>query len=280
TKMNYKVLDAEPGTLYHKYAGLNHFHWHRVWDEKGNELTDDLIERVYNTESPNYISISEVQNISKTPYNYEQIKSLGLLPCGYHRYYYITDLMFSQGHADYLKHQTRAEVVKNTEKELFELYKDEALDYKPEQLSLRGGTYYSDVACEIISAIVNDTGKQIVVSTQNKGAITDLPYDSVVEISSYVTAHGAEPIRWGHFEPEARGAIQLMKSMEELVIKAAVGGDYNSLMQAFTINPLITSGSVAKEMMDEMLVANKKQLPLFKDVISKLEEDGVEYIPS
>ena len=120
----------------------------------------------------------------------------------------------------------------------------------------------------------------MVVSTQNKGAVHDLPYDSIVEVTSIITAHGPEPLNWGSFGPEARGLLQLMKSMEELVIKAAVSGDYNTALQAFTVNPLVTSGKVAMDLLNEMLIANKDYLPQFSEKIAELEASGLTYIPS
>lgn len=278
-KMNHKVLGYDKETLHHKYAGLNHFHWHRVWNEKGEEVTDEIIEKIFNLKA-GAVSIQEVANIQKIPFTYEQIKSLGMLPCGYHRYYYITDLMLEAGLIDYKNNETRAEFVKRTEAELFELYKDPALDHKPEQLTKRGGTHYSDAACELICSIVNDKNTVMVVSTQNKGAVHDLPYDSIVEVTSIITAHGPEPLNWGSFGPEARGLLQLMKSMEELVIKAAVSGDYNTALQAFTVNPLVTSGKVAMDLLNEMLIANKDYLPQFSEKIAELEASGLTYIPS
>jgi 6-phospho-beta-glucosidase len=68
-----------------------------------------------------------------------------------------------------------------------------------------------------------------------------------------------------------------MKAMEEVVIEAAVSGDYGKALQAFTINPLVPSGTKAKEMLDVMLVANKNYLPQFKAVIAELEAKGVTY---
>ena len=262
-------------TLFYKFAGLNHFHWHRVWDKAGNEITDYLIEQVYNP--ANKAKYEGMKNIRNLPFAYEQVKDLGLLPCGYHRYYYITEDMLSEELEAYAKNETRAETVKKTEAELFELYKDEKLDYKPEQLTKRGGTHYSDAACEVISSIINDKRKIMVVSTQNNGAIADLPYDSIVEISAMITSHGAEPINWGSFKPAARGILQVQKAMEEVVIDAAVTGDYGTALQAFTINPLINGGAKAKAMLNEMLVANKDYLPQFKSVISELEAQGVTY---
>ena len=262
-------------TLFYKFAGLNHFHWHRVWDKAGNEITDYLIEQVYNP--ANKAKYEGMKNIRNLPFAYEQVKDLGLLPCGYHRYYYITEDMLSEELEAYAKNETRAETVKKTEAELFELYKDEKLDYKPEQLTKRGGTHYSDAACEVIASIINDKRKIMVVSTQNNGAIADLPYDSIVEISAMITSHGAEPINWGSFKPAARGILQVQKAMEEVVIDAAVTGDYGKALQAFTINPLINGGAKAKAMLNEMLVANKDYLPQFKSVISELEAQGVTY---
>ncbi len=263
------------GELYTKFAGLNHFHWHRVWDKAGNEITDYLIEQVYNP--ANKAKYEGMKNIRNLPFAYEQVKDLGLLPCGYHRYYYITEDMLSEELEAYAKNETRAETVKKTEAELFELYKDEKLDYKPEQLTKRGGTHYSDAACEVIASIINDKRKIMVVSTQNNGAIADLPYDSIVEISAMITSHGAEPINWGSFKPAARGILQIQKAMEEVVIDAAVTGDYGTALQAFTINPLINGGAKAKTMLNEMLVANKDYLPQFKSVIAELEAQGVTY---
>lgn len=172
---------------------------------------------------------------------------------------------------EYKKGETRAETVKKTEAELFELYKDPSLDYKPEQLTKRGGAYYSDAACELIASIFNDKKTTMVVNTKNNGAIHDLPYDSIVEISSIITSSGPQPINWGNFESAPRGMVQVMKAMEELTISAAVTGNYERALQAFTINPLVPSGEIAKELLNEMLIAHKKYLPQFADKIIEIE---------
>lgn len=265
-------------TLFFKFAGLNHFHWHRVWDKNGTEITDYLIEEVYKLENKD--KYKGMKNIRDLPLNFEQVKDTHLLPCSYHRYYYITDDMLKDELEAYEKHETRAEVVKQTEAELFELYKDPQLDYKPEQLTKRGGTHYSDAACEVICSIENDKRTNMVVSMQNNGAIDDLPYDSIVEISAVITSHGPEAYSWGTFPSSVRGILQLQKAMEELVISAAISGDYGTALQAFTVNPLITSGTIARNLLNEMLVANKDYLPQFKTVIEKLEAEGVVYQPS
>ncbi|CAM3681987.1 6-phospho-beta-glucosidase [Erysipelothrix urinaevulpis] len=255
--------------LFVKFAGLNHFHWHRAFTNEGKDVTDVIIEELYN--SNNFNDREEVANIRRLPFHYEQVKNLGVLPCSYHRYYYITQDMLDGQIDDFASKQTRAEVVMETEKRLFELYKDPDLDYKPEELSKRGGRYYSDAACELINSIENDKRTIMVVSTQNNGALSDLSDKSIVEVSSIITAHGAEPLAWGEFSAGPRASLQLMKGMEELVIEAATTGDYGAALQAFTLNPLIPSGTVSKKVLDELFLAHEDYLPLFNEAIAKLK---------
>ena len=73
---------------------------------------------------------------------------------------------------------TRAEQVMKVEQELFALYADPQLEEKPEQLSFRGGAYYSEVAVELINAIYNNLGAEMVVNTRNNGAIHGLDDDA------------------------------------------------------------------------------------------------------
>ncbi|MBK3913682.1 6-phospho-beta-glucosidase [Listeria ivanovii] len=254
------VLGKPEEDLFFKFAGINHLHWHRIFDKDGTELTETVIDGLY---GPNANPGKIVENIKNMRFLYEQVKHLKMLPCPYHRYYYMTDAMLEEELTSFKNEGTRGEVVKKLEDSLFELYKDPNLDHKPEELSTRGGAHYSDAACEIINSIYNNKGTLMVVSTRNNGAIDDVPYDSAVEITSVIRAHGAEPVNFGKFPPAQRGLLQVMKSMEELTIEAAVTGDYATALQAFTSNPLVPSGDLAKTILDEMLEAHKEFLPQF-----------------
>ncbi|MDE8314907.1 6-phospho-beta-glucosidase [Erysipelothrix rhusiopathiae] len=279
TKINHEAMgyDEDANVLFEKFAGLNHFHWHRVWDQDGTEVTQTLIERLFDPSSA-FSKVQEVKNITPIPYNLDQLKDLGMIPCSYHRYYYIARNMTEEFMENWMNHKTRAETVQQTEAALFELYKDPNLNYKPEELTQRGGAHYSDAACQLIASIHNDLRTVMTVSTQNNGTITDLPYDCVVEVTSVITSHGAEPFNWGSFEPAARGQLQMMKAMEETVIEAAVTGNYRKAVQAFSINPMIQGGHYTIDMLHEMLVAHKDYLPQFADKIAELESQGVKYI--
>lgn len=260
----YKLIGKKREDLTYKFAGLNHFHWHRVFDEKGEEVTEQIIENLYKEDN------GTPKNIHDVPFFMEQLRAMKVLPCPYHRYYYREE-MLKYAMEDYETVGTRGEQVKKVEEELFELYKDENLVTKPELLSKRGGAHYSDAACETIVSLYADKKVHMVVSTKNNGAVPDLPPECVVEVSSYIGASGALPIAFGTFQPAERGWLQLMKNMELCVCEAAVTGNYGMLLQAFTMNPLIKSGETAKKMMDEMLISHKKYLPQFQKDIERLE---------
>ena len=264
-----EMLSINGEELIYQFAGLNHFHWHKVFDKTGKDITEDIIDAMYTKDD------GTPTNIFKVDFVREQLEQMKVIPCGYHRYYYLQDEMLKHGLEEYHGIGTRGEQVKKTEAELFELYKDPTLNYKPEQLTQRGGTYYSDAACECINAIYNNKNIPMVVSTKNNGALPDLDADSIIEVTSYLTAKGASHVAWGKLNSAEKGWLQVMKAMEECTIEAAITGDYGLALQAFLLNPQVMGGNIAKQVLDEMLVANEKYLPQFAKKIQELKEAGV-----
>ena len=49
-------------------------------------------------------------------------------------------------------------------------------------------------------------------------------------------------------------------------------------LHAFTINPLVPGGVMAKTLLDELLIAHKAHLPNFADAINKIEETQPETV--
>ena len=252
-----KTLDQ----LTYKFAGLNHFHWHKVYDENGKEVTKDIIEAMYEGKD-----MGIPANIHDIPFFKEQLLQMNMIPCGYHRYYYREEEMLAHGLEEYNdpKVGTRGQQVQQTEHELFELYKDENLAVKPPQLEKRGGAYYSDAACNLINSIYNDKKDIQVVNTLNNGAIRDFREDSAAEMSCVITKEGPKPLSVGYLPVAVSGLVTEIKAFEILAAKAAVEGDYNAALQALCINPLIPSDDLAKTILDEMMEAHKEYLPQFK----------------
>ncbi|MFS0637696.1 6-phospho-beta-glucosidase [Mesobacillus foraminis] len=253
-----KSLDVEPERVQVNFAGLNHMVFGLDTFVDGKSVQKEVIEAMANPK--NEMTMKNISGLSWEP---DFIRGLGVIPCGYHRYYYKTDEMLKEELEKAETEGTRAEVVQRLETELFELYKDPALDIKPPQLEKRGGAYYSDAACSLINSIYNDKRDIQPVNTRNNGAIASIPNDSAVEVNSVITKDGPKPIAVGDLPVAVRGLVQQIKSFERVAAKAAVTGDYNTALLAMTINPLVPSDKVAKQILDEMLEAHKEHLPQF-----------------
>lgn len=253
-----EVLAVEPSAVRIEFVGLNHFVYGKKVLVHGVDKTKEVLDRLM-AQAVNY-SPANIVNLGWTE---TLLKSLQLLPNPYHQYYYKQEAMLQKDLLSYEQNGTRSEVVQEVEQKLFELYKQPTLDEKPKELENRGGAYYSDVACSLMTALYNDSHEIMTVNTLNQGAIADLPLDSVVEINCVITKRGPMPLTTGALPPQIKGDILKMKAFEEQVIKASLSGDYADAFLAFLVNPLVGDEDRAKVVLDEMLLAHQAHLPQF-----------------
>lgn len=241
-----------------QFAGLNHMVWVHQVLQNGHDVTGKVIDMLCDG------AALTMNNIKEEPWQPDFLRAVGAIPCPYHRYFYQTKEMLAEEIAAAAERGTRAEQVMKVEKELFELYADPHLDSKPEQLSFRGGSYYSEVALELIRAIHNNLGTQLVVNTANRGAIRGLPDDAVIETNCIIDAQGAHPLTFGTLSDSMHALTQQVKAYERLTIEAAVHGDRRSGLLALVTNPLVGNANVAQPLLDEVLAVNAPYLPQFK----------------
>lgn len=252
------MLKAPYSEVQLQFAGLNHMVWVHQVTQNGLDVTDKVIDMLCDG------AALTMNNIKEEPWQPDFLRAVGAIPCPYHRYFYQTKEMLTEEIAAAAERGTRAEQVMKVEKELFELYADPHLDSKPEQLSFRGGSYYSEVALELIRAIHNNLGTQLVVNTANRGAIRGLPDDAVIETNCIVDAQGAHPLTFGTLPDAMHALTQQVKAYERLTIDAAVHGDRRSGLLALVTNPLVGNANVAQPLLDEVLAVNAPYLPQFK----------------
>lgn len=240
-----------------RFAGLNHMVWvHKVL-AAGRDATDEVIEMLCDGEQ------LSMNNIKAIPWPPELLRALRAIPCPYHRYFWQTRTMLEDELADAGSKGTRAEQVMKVEESLFQLYADPHLDKKPDELSLRGGSFYSEVAVQLINALHNNSGIEMVVNTANNGAIQGLPDDAVIETNCLIDALGAHPLAFGKLPPLMNGLTQQVKDFERLTIEAAVHGDRDKALLALVANPLVADVNLATALVDEVLSINKAWLPQF-----------------
>ena len=239
-------------------AGLNHFIFVRQILHKGKDWLPEVIAEINAGRDP-----LVPRNIPPFRWPSHLLQGLGMIPCAYLRYYYMKDDLLRQELAEAGGEGTRGEVVKQLEKILFDQYRDPHLAVKPKALEGRGGQYYSEAACELMNAIYNDKRIIMHVNTRNNGAISGLPDDCAVEVSSLITASGPLPLNVAPFPEDTLRLLQLMKSFERLTIEAALTGNRHTAWRALMLNPLIVSGEKLELALDEVIAENRQWLPAF-----------------
>lgn len=253
------ILGIDKSRVRIDFAGLNHMvYGFNIWIDGENKTQEVMNKYIENSQSIN------MKNITAMEWDSEFIKSFKLMPCPYHKYYYKTKDMLKDELEKFEKGKTRAEEVIETEKELFELYKDPSLKDKPKQLEKRGGAYYSDAACNLISSIYNDKGDLQVVNTFNNGTVKDFPDEYIIEVTAKITKEGPIPHKFiNEFPIQIKGLISQIKQFEILGAEAAVEGSYEKALLAMITNPLIVNDFEGHKLLDEMLEAHKEYLPNF-----------------
>lgn len=251
-------LGVEPERVSLEMFGLNHLSFVRHVYLDGRDITDKVVRAAAE-------AVQGMANIPPQAWGTALIRMLGLIPNDYLRYYWFPDAMLAHEQAEVESGKgTRATQVMAIEKALFRRYADPDLAEKPRELEQRGGAYYSEVAVSTIRSIATNTPAEMVVNVQNGRALSDLPENASVEISSLVDGRGARPLVQGPMPLAVRGLIQQVKSYESMTIDAAVSGDRDLALAALLANPLVPSLPVAGPLLEDIIRENAEYLPQFR----------------
>lgn len=251
-------LEVAQEALDCRFVGLNHLSFMTHAYHNGVDRLQEVL-AVDNEEGL-------VQNIDKIDEADELARIYGLMPSPYMQYFYFeTDMIKEEIEKRDNGDGTRAEEVMKVEESLFEKYRDPNLDVKPEELSMRGGSRYSEAAINLIDSIHNDKRDIQVVNVLNQGSISDLPYEAAVETNCVIGRNGATPIVNGPLPQEVAGLIKQVKSYEAYAIEAALSGDRNKAMLALMNNPLVHNAKDARCVLEELIEAHTPFLDYFNN---------------
>ena len=241
------LLGVAPERVELEHVGLNHLTWERAVRVDGTDRLGELL-----AEHGQALAA----DLGLPP---ALLRDLEVVPSSYLRYYYATGEVLDEQR----RRPSRAEQVAEIERGLLELYRDPALDTKPELLERRGGAFYSEAAAALIASLHAGTGDVQVVDTRNDGALPDLPDDVVVEVPARVDTSGAHPLPQAPLAPELLGLVQQAKAYERPTVEAAVTGDRTVARKALLTNPLVGDYRVAAPLLDALLEASRPYLPRF-----------------
>ncbi len=248
-----KLIPNETQSFDYDFVGLNHLCWITGVYADNKNILQDLLKKG--------IQPDVLKNIPQANYEPALLNAIKGLPIAYLNYYYFRDEQL-QLCKDAKK--TRGEVCVEIEKELLELYQDPQLKEKPSILDQRGGALYSEAAISLLDAIENDKNEIHVVDVLNCGAYPFMDNNDAVEVKCLVNRKGATPIKYENFNDiYIIGLMKAVKAYEKLAAKAGISGDYSSALAALMVHPLIGDYYKAKNVLDDMLEANKRFLPQF-----------------
>jgi len=257
-----EMLEAAEQDVIMQVAGLNHMIWARQILHDGQDKLTWVTEQML-------AGNDKLVPANIPPFEWPKalLNNMGMIPCAYLRYYYTSQDIMAQEEQEAAGEGTRGEVVKAMEKRLFDIYRNPELNQKPKELEKRGGQYYSEAACELMSSIFNDKRTIMHVNTRNNGAINGLPDECAVEVSSVITKSGPLPLNVAPFPSDTLRLIQLMKEFETLTVEAAITGDINTAHRALILNPLVNTGTILEQALHETVAENLDYMPQFKHML-------------
>ncbi|MGI6667020.1 MAG: 6-phospho-beta-glucosidase [Bacillota bacterium] len=251
-----KALGVQPSQVSMDVSGLNHLSFVTgIW-------VGDHDATVTIFDSPLFDEYLKIEKYGARMGRF--LKRLRVIPASYLSYYWCTERALREQLDDLSGEKgSRADEVMRIERDLFQMYaKPENADL-PEALKKRGGAYYSDVALNSISAIVNNRPVVEALNVVNRGSVPGISAGSVVEVSCMVDARGPHPLAQKPLPPEVMGLVQQVKAYESLTVEAAVTGDIEKAFFALLNHPLIPGADTAQALLKDILEANKDYLPRF-----------------
>lgn len=249
-----------------QYYGLNHFGWwSSIKDQNGNDLMPEIKKHVAAngfadalSKTNQHVEQSWIETFAKAKDVYALDPDT--IPNTYLKYYLYPDYVVE--HSD--PNHTRAnEVMEHREKNIFEtcqriIDKGTAKDggFEPDAHA----EYIVDLAC----ALATNTKEKFLLIVPNEGAIENFDRTAMVEIPCYVGINGYERVVQGKIPQFQKGLMEQQVSVEKLVVEAWIEGSYQKMWQAMTLSKIVPSAKVAKQILDEMIEANKDYWPELK----------------
>lgn len=247
-----------------RYFGLNHFGWWTdIRDKKGNDLMPALREKVakvgYNVEiegenteaswNDTFTKAKDVFAVDPTT-----------MPNTYLKYYFFPDYVVEHSNPNH----TRAnEVMEGREKFVFGECRAIA-----EKGTAKGSKLHVDdhasYIVDLARAIAYDTKERMLLIVENDGALSNFDPTAMVEIPCLVGSNGPEKIVQGKIPQFQKGLMEQQVSVEKLTVEAWIEGSYQKLWQAITLSRTVPSAKVAKDILDDLIEANKDFWPELK----------------
>jgi 6-phospho-beta-glucosidase len=280
------VLGVDPASITIQVAGTNHAMWltdFTVAGEDGYALLRERLAELGPAGIDALFPMPTSGTLFDETFSYEEIykqfikhygygfhlrlfELYGLLPGPRYYWRYMLDqdaIIAAQRNGDYVT--MGGFYTKHLEPRLFADLEQKLETARHELSSTRreGGGGHGDLAVRVIASMVNNTGERFVVNVKNHGAVSNLPYDAILELSAYVDRHGAHTLAVGDLPEPVVGLQEALVHSQQLAVTAALSGSKDDLLRAIVAHPLINSVAAAEACMNELLALQAEWLPQF-----------------
>lgn len=260
-----RILGISEKDLDIRYFGLNHFGWWtQIKDKEGNDLMPTLKE--YVKENGYDINIEEDQHADQSWHEtFKKVRDVyavdpDTLPNTYLKYYLCPDYVVKHTDPNY----TRAnQVMDGREKEVFSAAREIIERGTAENCRFMKDDHASYIV-DLARALAFNTKEKMLLIVPNEGAVENFDPEAMVEIPCIVGKDGYEKIAQGRIPQFQKGLMEQQVSVEKLVVEAWIEGSYQKLWQALTLSKTVPSASVAKQILDDLIEANKGYWPELK----------------
>ena len=248
-----------------RYYGLNHFGWWTdIRDKDGNDLMPKIKEHV--SKHGYVVDKGDSQHIEAS-WNDTFAKAKDVyavdpdtLPNTYLKYYLFQDYVVKHANKEY----TRAnEVMDGREKFVFGECKKVIETQSTEGCELHIDEHASYIV-DLARAIAYNTKERMLLIVENNGIIENFDPTAMVEVPCILGSNGPEPLSVGKIPQFQKGLMEQQVSVEKLVVEAWIEKSYQKLWQAITLSKTVPSASVAKNILDDLIKANKDYWPKLK----------------
>lgn len=252
-----------------RYYGLNHFGWWTdIRDHDGNDLMPKLKEWV---KEHGYVTPSELESQggedveASWMHTYEKAKESSwldpeTLPNTYLKYYFYPQDEVEIANPEY----TRAnEVMDFREKNVFSICNQVVNAGTAVNAQLEIDDHASYIV-DLARSIAYNTRERMLLIVENNGSLVNFDPTAMVEIPCIITSNGPEPLVMGEIPRFQKGLMEQQVAVEKLVVEAWAEGSYQKLWQALTLSRTVPNARVAKQILDDLIEANKDFWPELK----------------
>lgn len=258
-----QIIGTTPDQLEVDYFGLNHFGWWTsVRGKDGTDYTQLVKDYVKENGYLNQVEIDTQHTDPSWQETHKKARDIyavdpRFLPNTYLKYYLFPDYVVENSNKEY----TRAnEVMDGREKDVFATARHiiETGTAKDNGFHIDSHAYF---IVDLARAIAFNTHERMLMIVENNGAIANFPDDAMVEVPCIVGSKGPEPICQGQIPMFQQALMHQQLMCEKLLVQGYIEQDYQKVWQAFTLSRTIPSATVAKEVLDDLIIANKDFWP-------------------